>query len=99
MKSFDERLKRLEELSDTLKAGDLPLEKAVAQFEEGITLARSLEKELAKVERRIEILVNEPEKGKKPPALELFPELDAKGAQEPQEDPGGSGAAITESTD
>ena len=75
MKSFDDRLKRLEELSETLKAGDLPLEKAIANFEEAITLARRLEKELTKVERRIEILVNEPEKEKTPPALELFPDL------------------------
>ncbi len=86
MKSFDERLKRLEELSDTLKAGDLPLEKAVAHFEEGITLARSLEKELTKVERRIEILVNEPEKDKVPPALDLFPELDSQDIPDASDD-------------
>jgi exodeoxyribonuclease VII small subunit len=82
MKSFDDRLKRLEDLSEALKAGELPLEKAVAHFEEGITLARSLEKELTKVERRIEILVNEPEKDSTPPVLELFPELDAPDSPE-----------------
>ncbi len=38
MKSFEERLKRLEELSEQIKEGDLPLENAVTLFEEGIKL-------------------------------------------------------------
>ncbi|MBN1685163.1 MAG: exodeoxyribonuclease VII small subunit [Spirochaetales bacterium] len=77
MKSFEERLERLEELNGKIDAGNLPLEEAVALFEEGIALARGLEKELAKVERKIEILVEntkEGEEGEKP-NLELFPEV------------------------
>ncbi len=76
MKSFDERLNRLEELSEKLKSGNIPLEEAVSQFEEGIKLAKELEKELSKIERRVEILVNEPEKKESEPVLELFPELE-----------------------
>ena len=77
MKSFEDRLSRLEELSDKLKAGGIALEEAVALFEEGIKLARELQKELGKVERRVEILLNEP--GRKAdavvePDLGLFPE-------------------------
>ena len=45
-------------------------------FEEGIALAKGLEKDLSKVERRIEILVNQPEQLNEKPNLELFPELD-----------------------
>jgi len=77
MKSFEERLERLEELNEKIDEGNLPLEEAVAFFEEGITLARGLEKELAKVERKIEILVdNAQDDGEDAqPNLELFPDL------------------------
>ncbi len=61
MKSFEERLNRLEELSEKLKTGNVPLAESVTVFEEGITLARSLEKELAEIERKVEILVNTPD--------------------------------------
>jgi exodeoxyribonuclease VII small subunit len=78
MKSFEERLERLEEINETINASDLPLEEAVAQFEEGIRLARGLEKELGKIERKVEILLNQPESADDSPNLELFPELDSE---------------------
>jgi exodeoxyribonuclease VII small subunit len=78
MKSFEERLNRLESLSEKLREGKIPLEEAVSIFEEGMKLAKDLEKELAKIERKVEILVNEPAKksagGGEEPVLELFPE-------------------------
>jgi len=79
MKSFEERLNRLESLSEKLREGKIPLEEAVSIFEEGMKLAKDLEKELAKIERKVEILVNEPEKkggagNDTEPVLELFPE-------------------------
>ena len=78
MKSFEERLTRLEELNEKIDEGNLPLEEAVALFEEGIGLARGLEKELAKVERKIEILVENTREGEKneQPNLELFPDVE-----------------------
>jgi exodeoxyribonuclease VII small subunit len=79
MKSFEERLARLESLSEKLRSGNLPLDEAVSVFEEGMRLARELEKELSKIERKVEILINEPEKkgGKTvEPELKLFPELE-----------------------
>ena len=75
MKSFEQRLARLEELSGTIKAGDLPLEDAVALFEEGTKLSKGLEKELAKIERKVEILINNPEEQDEEPEMELFPEF------------------------
>ena len=85
MKSFEERLNRLESLSEKLREGKIPLEEAVSIFEEGMKLAKDLEKELAKIERKVEILVNEPEKKGEggtgsEPVLELFPE-----EEEPEE--------------
>jgi len=76
MNSFEERLSRLEEIGEHIKHGKIPLEKSMALFEEGIKLAKSLEKELSKIERKIEILVNQPEKKEVAPQLDLFPELD-----------------------
>ncbi len=74
-KSFEERLERLEKLAEKLKEGKIPLEEAVALFEEGMKLARSLEKDLSRVERKVEILTREPEAEGGEPGLELFPEL------------------------
>ena len=77
MKSFEERLSRLEQLAEKLKAGGIALEEAVALFEEGIRLAKDLSKELGRVERKVEILLNEPgRKGESvvEPNLGLFPE-------------------------
>lgn len=79
MKSFEDRLNSLESLSEKLREGKIPLEEAVSIFEEGMKLAKELEKELAKIERKVEILVNEPEKkgaAAQEPALKLFPELE-----------------------
>jgi exodeoxyribonuclease VII small subunit len=75
MKSFEERLDRLEEISEKMQKGNIPLEEAVDLFEEGIKLSKGLEKELSKIERRIEILVNKPDNPEDKPELELFPEL------------------------
>ncbi len=74
-KSFEERLERLEKLAEKLREGKIPLEEAVALFEEGMKLARSLEKDLSRVERKVEILTREPQDSEGEPGLELFPEL------------------------
>lgn len=77
MKNFEERLTNLEELNDKMKTGNIALDEAVQIFEEGIKLAKSLEKDLSKVERKIEILVNKPEKESDEPNLELFDGVDS----------------------
>jgi exodeoxyribonuclease VII small subunit len=75
MKKFEERLSRLEDLSEKLRDGDILIEEATAYFEEGIALAKGLEKDLSRIERKVEILVNEPEEPDEEPNLELFPEV------------------------
>jgi exodeoxyribonuclease VII small subunit len=72
---FEERLERLEELAAKLREGNIPLDEAVLLFEEGMKLSKSLEKDLSRVERRVEILTREPESTQEEPGLELFPEL------------------------
>ncbi|MDA8427207.1 MAG: exodeoxyribonuclease VII small subunit [Treponema sp.] len=72
MKKIEERLSRLEELADRIKESDLPLEDAVAVFEEGIKLAKGLERDLEKIEGKVEILLNPPQDLANRPELELF---------------------------
>ncbi len=72
MKKFEERLERLEELSDAIKNPDLALEDALAFFEEGIKLAKNLEKDLDKIEGKIQILMNQPAAPDDKIELDLF---------------------------
>jgi len=75
MKKFEERLERLEELSGQIRRTDIPLDEALKAFEEGIRLARTLEKDLEKVESRIEVLMSNTEAPPdESPELELFDE-------------------------
>jgi exodeoxyribonuclease VII small subunit len=73
MKKFEERLDRLEELAERIKEPDLPLEEAVAVFEEGVKLAKGLERDLDKIQGKVEVLLNQPDDdGGEKPELGLF---------------------------
>ena len=80
--TFEEQLKRLEKIGDLLSEGKLPLKESITLFEEGILIAKSLEKDLSKIERKVEKLVSQPQEtdnfkeSEKAPEFELFPELD-----------------------
>ena len=54
---FESAMKALEEVVAKLEAGDLPLEKALALFEEGVQISRFCNTKLAAAERKVEILV------------------------------------------
>ncbi|MCO6509810.1 MAG: exodeoxyribonuclease VII small subunit [Aridibacter famidurans] len=69
--SFEESLEALEEIVTRLEEGDLPLEKSLELFEEGVKLSRRCQEKLAAAERRIEMLVKDAEGN---PALEAFEE-------------------------
>jgi exodeoxyribonuclease VII small subunit len=47
----------LETLVDELESGDLPLEKAMKKFEEGIKLTRQCQVALKEAEQKVEVLV------------------------------------------
>ena len=73
VKNFEERLERLEFLGEQIRKNDIPLDAALRAFEEGIKLARALEKDLDKIDNRIEILMNNAEApADEAPELELF---------------------------
>lgn len=54
---FEEAMSRLEEIVKSLEKGDLPLDKAMASFEEGVTLSKVCMKHLEEADRKIEILI------------------------------------------
>ena len=60
MENFEQKLKRLEELSQVIKQSDVSLEDALKAFEEGIKLSKGMEKTLDEMEGKIQILMNSP---------------------------------------
>jgi exodeoxyribonuclease VII small subunit len=57
--SFEGALERLEGIVDRLESGALPLEEALAAFEEGVALSRRCAGELDAAEQRIDVLVEQ----------------------------------------
>jgi exodeoxyribonuclease VII small subunit len=57
--SFEEALKRLEEVLEALEHGNLNLEEALKAFEEGVGLVRFCHQKLDEVERRVELLLKD----------------------------------------
>lgn len=58
--SFEQKLDKLEEISNTLQDPSTDLLKAVGLYEEGMKLASAIDKELSGIERRIEIVTSKP---------------------------------------
>jgi exodeoxyribonuclease VII small subunit len=56
-KTFEQSLKQLEEIVQELESGDLPLEKALKKFEEGIQLSKICSRTLDETEQKISILL------------------------------------------
>jgi exodeoxyribonuclease VII small subunit len=54
---FEECLQRLERIVQELEKGDVPLEKSLTLFEEGMQLSNSCRKELEEAEGKVEILL------------------------------------------
>ena len=54
---LEKALGDLEELVEELESGDLPLEKAMKKFEDGIKLTRSCQTALKEAEQKVEILL------------------------------------------
>jgi exodeoxyribonuclease VII small subunit len=55
--NLEKALADLETLVDELESGDLPLDKAMQKFEEGIKLTRSCQAALKEAEQKVEILL------------------------------------------
>lgn len=62
--SFEEATRRLSQIVSELEGGDLPLDRSLALFEEGVRLARAAEERLDRAERRVEELLGIDAQGK-----------------------------------
>ena len=58
-RTFEASLEALEQIVRELEQGDLPLEKSLELFEQGIRLSRECQERLSQAERRIEILLKD----------------------------------------
>jgi exodeoxyribonuclease VII small subunit len=54
--SFDDGLDRLEAVVQKLESGQLGLEEALLEFEQGVNLSKALQQQLADAQRRVEVL-------------------------------------------
>ena len=57
--NLEKSLKHLEQIVDELESGDLPLEKAMQRFEEGIKLTRTCQTALKDAEQKVDILMQD----------------------------------------
>jgi exodeoxyribonuclease VII small subunit len=58
-RTFEASLEALERIVHQLEDGDLPLEKSLELFEQGIRLSRECQERLTQAERRIEVLLRD----------------------------------------
>ena len=59
MPKFEECIQRLENIVQELEQGEVPLEKSLTLFEEGMQLSGSCRKELEEAEGKVEILLKQ----------------------------------------
>ncbi len=60
-KSFEQAMEQLEKIVEELEAGDLPLEKAMQKFEEGMQLTKFCTRKLDDTEKKIDLLLRDKE--------------------------------------
>lgn len=56
-RTFEQSLTQLEKIVQELESGDLPLEKAIDKFEEGVKLSKICGQKLDETEKRINLLM------------------------------------------
>ena len=57
--TFENSISKLEKIVENLEASDLPLEKSLKLFEDGIKQARNCEKKLGEAEGKIQKLIKD----------------------------------------
>ena len=55
-KTFEEAIKRLETLTQSMQSSEMPLEDALAAYQEGNELVRYCQTKLAEVEQKLQVL-------------------------------------------
>jgi exodeoxyribonuclease VII small subunit len=62
--TFEDAIKRLGEIVQTLERGDLPLEESLRLFEEGVKLSRLSQQRLDSAQKKVEQLLGVDEQGR-----------------------------------
>ena len=57
--TFEDNLKRLEEIVNGLETGEFSLDESLKLFEEGIGLVKECQGKLEKAERKVEVLIKD----------------------------------------
>lgn len=60
-KTFEQSMKQLEQIVQELEDGDLPLEKALKKFEEGMKLTKLCSEKLDETEKKVSVLLENSE--------------------------------------
>ncbi len=55
-KTFEEAIKRLETLTQAMQSSEMPLEEALAAYQEGNELVKYCQTKLAEVEQKLQVL-------------------------------------------
>ncbi|MCF0262402.1 MAG: exodeoxyribonuclease VII small subunit [Sphaerochaetaceae bacterium] len=58
--TFEQKLEKMEEISKALADQSTDLQQAVTLYEDGMKLAKEVDEELSKIERRIQIVTSRP---------------------------------------
>ncbi|MGD8292276.1 MAG: exodeoxyribonuclease VII small subunit [Desulfobacterales bacterium] len=75
-KTFEMAMKQLEQIVHDLETGDLPLEKAIKKFEEGIQISKYCSEKLDESEKKITLLMRDSE-GKNVSEVPLEDEIES----------------------
>nr|WP_303803419.1 exodeoxyribonuclease VII small subunit [Snodgrassella alvi] len=57
-KSYEEALKQLEKITESMQNNDLPLEEALAAYQQGQELVQYCQQKLAEVEQKLQVFDN-----------------------------------------
>ena len=57
--TFEQNLKMLEDIVLGLQKGDLPLDKSLELFEQGVGLVKECQNKLKKAERKVQVLIED----------------------------------------
>ncbi len=78
--SFEDDMKRLEEIAAKLRDSGTSLDDSIALFEEGVKLTKKLDTQLSKAERRVEILLGDADEDSDNVEIAPFDESPTEGA-------------------
>lgn len=80
--SFEMQLALLEKIVRELERGDLPLEKSLELFEQGVKLSRQCQERLNEAERRIEVLLRDGDGRTRIVGMDELPDLASDESEE-----------------